>query len=238
MKIFSIYKATNKVNGKIYIGFDSNWPKRKQDHKREHKNNKFIFHRAIKKYGWDCFEWEVICQSLDGKYLLNKIEPHFIEYYDSYHNGYNMTKGGEGHLGCITSEETKRKQSLAFTLERRINQSRIMKIRATTHPGCLKRYERMKTDNPGNYEGKIMPSALGLKRSVATKEKLSQSKLGQKNHNYLNKEASFHLNNEKYQCNVCNIFTNLGNLNRWHNDKCKPRLYKKRTKQDYNSTII
>jgi group I intron endonuclease len=114
MKIYSIYKATNKVNGKSYIGFDSNWPNRTYGHKRESLkcNSNYKFHRAIRKYGWKAFEWEVICQSLDGKYLLNTMEGYFIQYYDTFENGYNMTLGGDGTLGHIVSEDHKKKLSL------------------------------------------------------------------------------------------------------------------------------
>ena len=33
MNIYTIYRATNTINGKVYIGFDSAWPKRKRGHK-------------------------------------------------------------------------------------------------------------------------------------------------------------------------------------------------------------
>jgi group I intron endonuclease len=99
MKIYSIYKVTNKVNGKLYIGFDSNWPNRKINHKSKAKiGSNRHFHNAIRKYGWDNFEWEVICQSLDGEYLLKVMEPYFIKYYNTFNNGYNYTLGGEGNV--------------------------------------------------------------------------------------------------------------------------------------------
>ena len=99
MNIYSIYKATNKINGKVYIGFDSNWPNRKKTHKSKYKQINLKFYDAIKKYGWDKFDWELIYQSKDGQHCLNIMEPHFIEDYDSFNNGYNMTLGGEGVLG-------------------------------------------------------------------------------------------------------------------------------------------
>jgi hypothetical protein len=99
MNIYSIYKTTNTINGKCYIGFDSNWPNRKLNHKsKANIGNNRHFHNAIRNYGWDNFKWEVICQSLDGKYLLKIMEPHFIQYYDTFNNGYNYTLGGEGNV--------------------------------------------------------------------------------------------------------------------------------------------
>ena len=101
MKIYSIYKATNILTNKSYIGFDSNWPKRKAEHKsaaiRDTSYNKF--YNAVKKYGWESFVWEVVYQSTDGKHCLNIMESYFITEYNSLADGYNSTKGGESGLG-------------------------------------------------------------------------------------------------------------------------------------------
>ena len=110
--IYSIYKATNTINKKVYIGFDSDWPDRKSDHKRQSKkDNNIKLYNAIKKYGWDNFEWEVLYQSLDGEHCLKVMENYFIVQHRSYIGfedcwGYNMTLGGEGTLGRKHSKET------------------------------------------------------------------------------------------------------------------------------------
>ena len=116
MTIYTIYKATNISNGKIYIGFDSNWPSRQKDHKRDYLTSNLIFHRAIRKHGWDNFLWEVVYQSTDGEHTLNTMESFFILENNSYvfsqnSNGYNMAKGGGGTLGMKQLESTKRKIS-------------------------------------------------------------------------------------------------------------------------------
>lgn len=109
--VYSIYKITNTVNGKIYIGFASNWTKRKYSHKYHlNKRNQHLYY-AFRKYGWENFTWEVIYQSTDGKYCLNVMEKHFINEYDSYNNGYNETLGGEGTLGRNIKEITSAKIS-------------------------------------------------------------------------------------------------------------------------------
>ena len=108
MNIYSIYKATNKHNGKIYIGMDSNWPKRYIEHHNEIKRSKTKFHNAIRKYGRDGFEWSLIYQSNDYEHIKN-MECFFIEEYATFKNGYNMTLGGEGIKGYIMPEEHKRK---------------------------------------------------------------------------------------------------------------------------------
>jgi group I intron endonuclease len=109
MIIYSIYKVVNKVNGKIYIGFTSNFNGRKKSHKKSIKNPKYtsIFHNSLRKYGWDSFEWEILYQSKDKEHTMKIMEPFFIEQYNSYNSGYNMTIGGEGNLGFSHDEKTK-----------------------------------------------------------------------------------------------------------------------------------
>lgn len=133
MQVFSIYKVLNLINNKIYIGFDSNWPKRQIAHKSISFNPnvleyEYAFHRAIRLYGWDAFEWEVICQSLDGEYLLTIIEPMFIEQYESFGiKGYNMTKGGEGCLGYKHTDKAKEKLRYPKTEEHKQKLSKVFK---------------------------------------------------------------------------------------------------------------
>jgi group I intron endonuclease len=111
--IYSIYRAKNITNGKCYIGFDSNWPYRKSRHKISSQASNLKFHNAIKKYGWDKFEWAVIYQSIDGEHCLDIMEPFFIKEYDSFNNGYNMTEGGEGVIGYTHNSERRLKISKA-----------------------------------------------------------------------------------------------------------------------------
>jgi group I intron endonuclease len=111
MPIYSIYRVTNKINNKVYIGFDSMWPRRKHNHKQYLKTRTGKFYSALKKYGWDNFQWEIIYQSKDGQHTLNVMENFFINQYDSFQNGYNETLGGEGTLGWIPSEDYKKRKS-------------------------------------------------------------------------------------------------------------------------------
>ena len=115
MNIYSIYKITNSINGKTYIGFDSNWPNRMITHyyKSHSKNSKhYPIHLAIKKYGWENFSFEVVYQSKDRYHTQNEMEKYFIEQYDSFHEGYNLTLGGEGTFGKKQSELNKKLQSI------------------------------------------------------------------------------------------------------------------------------
>jgi group I intron endonuclease len=108
--IYSIYISTNKITGKSYIGFDSDWPNRKICHKRRlSETNNIKFYNALRKYGWDSFEWNVIYQSKDAKHCLSIMEPFFIREYNTFKNGYNSTIGGEGVLGYTHNAERREK---------------------------------------------------------------------------------------------------------------------------------
>ena len=109
---YSVYKCQNRINGKIYIGIDMNWPTRKYAHKSKAKNNTgFSLHKAIRKYGWDNFEWQIIYQTIDYKHL-KEVESIFIKEYDSFNSGYNQTVGGEGSPGKLQSVKNKKEQSI------------------------------------------------------------------------------------------------------------------------------
>lgn len=103
--MIGIYKITNKLNGKVYIGqsvdIDTRW--------RQHINAKdnFAIHRAIQKYGKENFKFEVLLECPVD--MLNVWERDMIALYDCISpNGYNLTEGGEGYK-C--SDETRLKMS-------------------------------------------------------------------------------------------------------------------------------
>ena len=116
-KIYTIYRATNIINNKAYIGFDSNWPTRKGSHLRCAAKENYphiAFYNAIRKYGADNFQWEIIYQSTDGAHTLTIMEPFFIKEFNSFlyaedSMGYNMTLGGEGTLGRTQLKSSKEK---------------------------------------------------------------------------------------------------------------------------------
>ena len=94
-KVRGIYKVTNKINGKVYIGQSVDIGRRWREHMTA--KDDIYFHKAIQKYGVENFEWEVIeqCKKKD----LDEKEIYWIEYYDSFNKGYNRTKGGDGVSG-------------------------------------------------------------------------------------------------------------------------------------------
>lgn len=103
--MYYIYKFTNKLNKKTYIGQTNNVEKRKRGHKSESFNSKatgyFLpFHCAIRKYGWENFDFEILEEIPEdfGHDYVNEREIFFIEHYKSLknQNGYNISLGGQG----------------------------------------------------------------------------------------------------------------------------------------------
>lgn len=108
-----IYKITNLINNKIYIGQTIEYDERVRHHKQTafRKNSKERnrpLYKAIRKYGIENFKFEII-DNANSIEELNKKEIYYIKIYDSCVDsgkGYNLDKGGKNGR---KSEETKRK---------------------------------------------------------------------------------------------------------------------------------
>ena len=92
-----IYIATNQVNLKSYIGKTiRNVNDRLYRHRRAVTNGSMThFHCAMRTYGEAAFDWRVLEKDIPVARLDNR-EALWIEFYDTFYNGYNSTTGGEG----------------------------------------------------------------------------------------------------------------------------------------------
>ena len=94
-----IYKATSITTGKIYIGQScQTLEKRMLQHLSRATTNydpNNHFHNAIRKYGFSDFVFQVIEDNIISDEVLNEREKYWIEYYNSYYDGYNSTLGGD-----------------------------------------------------------------------------------------------------------------------------------------------
>lgn len=101
---FSVYAHINKINGKIYIGVSrrSNLNLRWKNG-RGYSYNKH-FNDAIKKYGWNNFEHEIIASKLTEEEASN-IEKILIEKFKTTDSayGYNVASGGYNNRGLVGS---------------------------------------------------------------------------------------------------------------------------------------
>lgn len=98
-----IYKTTNLINGKIYIGKDEN-------NTRGYLGSGVLIKKAIKKYGRENFIKTIIDISND-KYELCEKEKFWIKFYKTQDSsiGYNIADGGNGGFTGFKSPESKRK---------------------------------------------------------------------------------------------------------------------------------
>lgn len=113
-----IYKITNNINGKCYIGQSIYLKKRLKQHLsyKCHKDNLALY-KAFDKYGIDKFTIEILetintekCDNIKSK--LDRLEIFYIRKYNSYISGYNQTIGGDaGITGYKFTEEQRKKVS-------------------------------------------------------------------------------------------------------------------------------
>ena len=103
-RIHFLYRATNLVNDKIYIGQSVDTTSRWRGHRRDAADPKVPFHFAIKKYGAHNFNFEIIA-TCKGQDNANYLETELVAQYDSYVSngkGYNASHGG---MNAPKSEE-------------------------------------------------------------------------------------------------------------------------------------
>ena len=105
-----IYKITNLINQKIYIGQSINIGRRWEQHKYNANNPTSVeydslLHKAFRKYGLDNFSFDIveICIKQD----LDNREIYWIAYYDSTNldKGYNISLGGSGGVKTWSDED-------------------------------------------------------------------------------------------------------------------------------------
>ena len=91
-----IYKITNQLNQKSYIGQTINSIKERMRKHYDHSLQATTgIDYAIYKYGKDNFIVEEVCQCDDSQ--LDELERYYIQLYNTYEDGYNLTLGGQDY---------------------------------------------------------------------------------------------------------------------------------------------
>ena len=197
-----IYKCTNKINGKFYIGkTKGTLSARISQHKSETKYENILktspFHNALAKYGFENFDWEVI-DTARTEEELNQNEIFWIKELQSlvqFCKGYNINIGGNGGDNFTNNprkEEIKKlvgegvKKSRRWSEERRkqasinFKKNNPMKLHPensffiTNNPMKLEKYKKRGKDNPmSNPEIKL--KHLKACQSLEHRQKLSEN---------------------------------------------------------------
>lgn len=167
-----VYKITNKLNGKFYIGVTKNLAARKRGHFYAVRNGlKGRLYNSMRKYGIENFDFDVLEEIDDYKSALQAEREKILELSPPY----NMTKGGEGVLGLRMSPET-----LAILSKRK--KGCVGYWRGKKRPmETREKIRQAKLANPQRYW-------LGKRRTPETIAKISSSKIGKKRTNQTEKE--------------------------------------------------
>lgn len=153
-----IYKITNKLNGKVYIGKDES---SRQNYYGSGKNIK----AAIKKYGIENFHKEILEDDIFDRAFLQEREKYWIQEYNSIDPeiGYNISKGGDG--GDTISMNPNKED-----IVKRISDSLKGRIFSEEHKNNLKLNHNSKNPEVGK---KISEKLKGSRKTEEHKKKLA-----------------------------------------------------------------
>ncbi len=124
-----VYSVRNKINNKSYIGFSTSFKERKASHLLSAKKGiETHFYNAIRKYGEENFEWIILFDNLESTEECKSIEKLMIALFDTYNNGYNGTKGGDGGFTGHNIGEFKKGQQ-AWNKGKKMAEEQIQKLK-------------------------------------------------------------------------------------------------------------
>jgi group I intron endonuclease len=176
-----VYRIYFIGSDKSYIGLSKGFKGRRVQHLRALRQDKhFNIHlqRAFNKYGEDNFRIELLEEC--DKVELSQKEKHYIEIYDAFENGFNLTTGGEN---CSLSDDVKKRISdkhkgkiVKDETRQKLRDINLGKMLTTEHKNKIK--DSLNNRLIDNEQRKKMSVSASYKRSKETKEKMSQSRRG------------------------------------------------------------
>ena len=202
-----IYKITNNINGKSYIGLKTKTVEESEDYYGSGK----LINQAIDKYGKENFTKEILERNIDSYDILNDQEIYWIKRVNTFNKGYNLTKGGQGNLGRATSEETRAKLSEAANKQHKTPVSNETKRK-------ISEAAKLRKGRPVSEESKakLAKAATGRIKSQEELDKMSKS-------------ISAALKGKPLPvatepCKYCGKLMAQSHMTRWHNEKCNQRF--------------
>lgn len=158
--IFFIYKITNRLNNKVYIGQTRNPTRRWGDHKYlgKLKTSHTHLYRAMYQYGVENFSFESLVATKDQLHI-DELEVEFIKNYNATNRDFGYNLEGGGHKRKIVSDETR-------------------KILAESKMGEKNPRYGKKTNHSEETKRKIGEGRKGKLHSIETIEKLRALNIG------------------------------------------------------------
>lgn len=218
-----IYKTTNIINGKIYVGKDSR-------NLECYLGSGELLKKSIKKYGKENFTKEIleICENLIE---LDVREKFWINKLDSINNGYNLTEGG---TGGDTFTKNPNKEKIREKLKKRlysdeVKSKKLLNLKpyqqGENHPNYGKKQtEETKEKRKETFRKNGFTSPMsGKKHTEESKEKNRQNHLGKKVSEETKKKMSISSKGKKQKTFTCPYCEKKGGntMFRWHFENCK-----------------
>lgn len=125
-----VYKITNNVNGKVYIGQTIRpLSERMSQHKccMNGSSNSYLY-KSMRKYGWDNFTWEIVCEC-SCREELNSKEIEYITLHESHRTrgkGYNLTKGGDFNPMSDPDVRRRQQQTMLISMKAFCGENNVM----------------------------------------------------------------------------------------------------------------
>lgn len=208
---YTIYKITNKINGKIYIG----------KHQTNDLNDDYMgsgkrLASAIKKHGIDNFEKEILFD-FDNEEEMNAKESELVtEDFVKKDTNYNLCPGGQGGWGYINSQGLNLRTGMIHSQESREKMG---------HLGNTFRKGIKTSDETKKKLSVVMSEKLkGKPKSSEHRKKISQSLKSNKNlkgRKFPDRKKRDPINFEIVICPHCNKSGKKNAMKRWHFDNCR-----------------
>jgi len=193
--MIGIYKITNRINGKSYIGQSNNIDRRFREHTNKKSELNLSIKRAVKKYGKENFDLEIL-ETIDipNRDKLNELEMYYISLHKPE---YNRTFGGSGQMGMFASDKTKE-------LLRKSGKEQWNNKTDEEKNKILKNFKKTEIGHKVSIETreKLRLANIGKKATEETKNKMRQSMLNKKLNGYVR-------DNKKWYKRVVIIETNM-----------------------------
>lgn len=236
-----IYKTTNLINGKIYVG-------KYEGNRDTYLGSGKILRYAFIKYGKENFKRETI-EECNNRDQLNQRERFWIKELNSqFPNGYNLSEGGDWgdvltnhpYRQEIIEKRAKNLRKYLTTSEGKEQRSNNSKKMWENPDYLIKQVTAQKeaqnrphTKLNKSIKGKIAQSAPEVleRKSNDIKRSRSNPAFLKKLLDGVNKRWE---NQELFKCTYCEVVSkNITCINRWHNENCKHKT----AKEDRNETV-
>lgn len=176
-----IYKITNTITNKSYIGYtkhtlEKRWSQHVNGALKTLCNRKF--YNSIRSHGVECWKKEII-EEVENVNIGKEKEIFYIDFFNTYDQGYNSTKGGDGNNGIIMNEESNRKRSLALKGKKK-SKEHAEKLRSRRHT------EETKNKISESHKGKKKPWVIWTPERIR-KRSISRRALNEEQYDLIHK---------------------------------------------------